>query len=66
MPDPSKGSIESTPKAVLSAVSTFLQVSKTLRTEAGLQATEVGSMLSNVSKQRTSRIPLNLEVGFTP
>eukprot|EP00971_Amphidinium_carterae_P300905 5978834-Amphidinium_carterae.1 len=30
MPNPSKGSIESAPKAVLRAVGTFLQVSKTL------------------------------------
>eukprot|EP00971_Amphidinium_carterae_P105998 2099242-Amphidinium_carterae.1 len=66
MPNPSKGGIESTPKAVLSAVCTFLQVPVTLGTEAGLQATKIRTMLGNRGKQRTSRIPLDFVVGFTP
>eukprot|EP00971_Amphidinium_carterae_P158283 3137744-Amphidinium_carterae.1 len=40
MPDPSKGGVESTTKAVLAAIGTFFQMPVALGTKAGLQATE--------------------------
>eukprot|EP00971_Amphidinium_carterae_P120165 2380587-Amphidinium_carterae.1 len=47
MPNSSKGGVESTAKAVLSSVGTLLQMPVTLGTKAGLQATEIRTVLGN-------------------
>eukprot|EP00971_Amphidinium_carterae_P097974 1938489-Amphidinium_carterae.1 len=66
MPDPSKGGVEGTTKAVFCSVGTLLQVPVTLGAEAGLQTTKIRTMLRNSSKQRTSRVPLDFVISFTP
>eukprot|EP00971_Amphidinium_carterae_P266222 5280672-Amphidinium_carterae.1 len=66
MPNPSKRGVKGASKAVLSSVSTTLQVSVALRAEAGFQASKVRPSRRYLGKQRTSRVPLDLVVGFTP
>eukprot|EP00971_Amphidinium_carterae_P189598 3763436-Amphidinium_carterae.1 len=66
MPNTTKGSIESTSKAVLSLVGALLQVSITLCTKTGFQASKVRAIGRHFGKQDSSRIPLDLVVSLTP